>query len=86
MQGVLQQHPQSAKAHYVEAQLLYRASKLDQARTELATADRLEPGLPFAKPEAVAMLRAQLVPVVELQAPLPAGGEPAKPATATSSR
>src|SRR5262252_7779712 len=52
MKEVLRAHPDSAKAHYVEAELLAKQGQLAAAATELNTAERLEPGLSFAKPEA----------------------------------
>jgi LPXTG-motif cell wall-anchored protein len=61
IQQVLVGHPKSAKAHYVRAELYARQGDLERARESLATADRLMPGLGFAKPEAVKALRAQLV-------------------------
>jgi len=57
---VLQAHPKSAKAHYVQAELYALASKLSEARSELKTAEQLQPDLSFAKPRAIANLRAQL--------------------------
>jgi hypothetical protein len=57
MDKVLRDHPNSGKAHYIEAELLAKQGKFAQAGTELATAERLAPGLPFAKPEAVQQLR-----------------------------
>ncbi len=60
MQQVLVAHPASAKAHFVQGELWARQGKLSQAREALATAEKLAPGLPFAKPEAVQALRAQL--------------------------
>ena len=57
---VLQKHPNSAKAHYVKAELAARESDAAVAREELATAERLAPGLPFAKPEAVSALRSEV--------------------------
>ena len=66
MQPVLRDHPNSAKAHYVEAELLARqGGQADRARDELATAERLAPGLPFAQADAVQSLHRQL------QAPAP---------------
>lgn len=59
MDQVLKAHPTSAKAHYVEAELLVRQGNLASAKNELATAERLAPGLPFAKPEAVSELKAK---------------------------
>ncbi len=57
MQKVLQDHPNSAKAHYVEAELLAKQGRYASAEAELNNADRLEPGLPFAKPGSVEDLR-----------------------------
>ena len=57
---VLRNHPNSAKAHYVKAELAARASNAAVAREELATAERLAPGLPFARPEAVQALREEV--------------------------
>lgn len=57
---VLAKHPNSAKAHYVKAEVAARQRDLAVARTELQIAERLAPGLPFAKPQAVSALRAQL--------------------------
>ncbi|QDL53711.1 tetratricopeptide repeat protein [Rhodoferax aquaticus] len=60
MQQVLVAHPNSAKAHFVQAELQARQGRAAQARESLATAEKLAPGLTFAKPEAVQALRAQL--------------------------
>lgn len=60
MNQVLRDHPNSAKAHFVEAELLAKEGRLANAQSELTTAERLEPGLPFAKPAAVQELRARL--------------------------
>lgn len=60
MQQVLVAHPDSAKAHFVQAELFARQGKLTQARESLAQAEKLKPGLPFAKIESVQALRAQL--------------------------
>jgi hypothetical protein len=62
MAQVLKDHPESGKAHYVEAELDYRGGQIAAAREQFATAERLAPGLPFAKPESVAELRAGLNP------------------------
>lgn len=51
MREVLQNHPNSGKAHYVEAELLAKEGSLAQAANELATAEKLSPGLPFATAE-----------------------------------
>jgi uncharacterized protein len=60
MQQVLISHPDSAKAHFVQSELYARQGHMDRAREALASAERLAPGLPFAKPESVKALRAQL--------------------------
>ena len=60
VQQILISHPKSAKAFFVQAELYARQSKLERARESLATAEKFTPGLPFAKPEAVQALRAQL--------------------------
>jgi uncharacterized protein len=57
---VLQKHPNSAKAHFVKAELAAMESNAAVARQELATAERLAPGLPFAKPQAVTALRSEV--------------------------
>ena len=62
MAQVLKDHPGSAKAHYVEAELDARQGKLAAARDEFQAAEKLEPGLPFAKPQSVSELRAELYP------------------------
>ena len=60
VQQVLISHPNSAKAHYVQAELFARQGLANRGRDALVQADKLAPGLPFAKPEAVQALRAQL--------------------------
>lgn len=60
MDKVLAAHPTSAKAHYVEAELLLKANQMTRAREELASAEQLQPGLPFANPVAVAKLKTAL--------------------------
>jgi hypothetical protein len=60
VEQVLQAHPESAKAHFVHAELLAKAGKPGIAKSELETAERLEPGLPFAKPQAVANLKQRI--------------------------
>ena len=57
---VLVAHPNSAKAHYVQSELFARQGNVSKARDALAAAEKLAPGLPFAKPEAVQALRSQL--------------------------
>lgn len=53
---VLSTHPDSGKAHFVHAELLAKEGHLAAARDEYAKANALAPGLPFAKPQAVAGL------------------------------
>jgi hypothetical protein len=87
MAQVLKDHPDSAKAHYVEAELDAKQGKAAAAREEFQNAERLAPGLPFARPDAVASLRAELFPQqrAALQysySPAPAyGAAPATPAS-----
>jgi hypothetical protein len=57
MSKVLHDHPDSAKAHYMEAEVLVRMDRADEAQIELDHADRLAPGLPFATAEAQRSLR-----------------------------
>jgi len=60
MKGVLENHPNSAKAHYIVAELRLKEGRLDEGRAELARAEILAPGLPFAQADAVQKLRTQL--------------------------
>lgn len=60
IQQVLVSHPNSAKAHYVRAELFAREGKVRLAQESLQEAERLSPGLHFAKPESVSALKAQL--------------------------
>src|ERR1700716_3800125 len=53
MNQVLRDHPTSARAHFVEAELSARSGNFPKAREELARAQQLDPGLSFAKPQAV---------------------------------
>ena len=57
---VLADHPGSAKAHYIQAELYAKEGKIPSARTELATAEQLQPGLPHENPRSVQQLKAQL--------------------------
>jgi uncharacterized protein len=57
---VLADHPQSGQAHYVQAELFAREGKAALARSELAAAEQLKPGLPFANPRSVQELKAEL--------------------------
>jgi hypothetical protein len=57
---VLADHPNSANAHWVQAELYAREGKIPLARAEFGTAERLNPGLTEFKPRAVQELKAQL--------------------------
>jgi hypothetical protein len=57
---VLIAHPNSAKAHFVQSELFARQGNQAKAREALTAAEKLAPGLPFARPEAVQALRSQL--------------------------
>lgn len=60
MGTVLAAHPNSAKAHFVEAELLAKQGQMSQAENELATAERLKPGLPFANAQSVQDLKSRI--------------------------
>jgi hypothetical protein len=60
MDKVLHDHPNSAKAHFVEAELLAKQGQLIKAGVELSTAERLEPGLSFVKPETLQKLKGHI--------------------------
>ncbi|WP_114662605.1 tetratricopeptide repeat protein [Polynucleobacter necessarius] len=60
MKEVLQNHSNSAKAHYVAAELYLKEGKLEAARQAFVRAENLAPGLPFAQPESVQKLQMQL--------------------------
>ena len=72
---VLKAHPQSAKAHFVNAEIVLRQGDIAKAKSELAIAQQLAPGLPFAKPSAVESLKRHLaqntviIPSVQKQFP-----------------
>jgi hypothetical protein len=60
IQQVLISHPNSAKAHFVRSELYARQGKFDLARDNLATAEKIDPAMAFAKPEALQSLRNQI--------------------------
>jgi len=60
VEQVLQAHPESAKAHFVDAEILVRQGNVSDAKNELAKAEQLAPGLPFAKPQSVQNLKQHL--------------------------
>jgi hypothetical protein len=57
---VLRDHPNSGKAHYVAAELDAKQGNLSLGRVEFNKAQQLDPGLTFARPEAVRSLQAEL--------------------------
>lgn len=57
MDKVLKEHPNSAKAHFVEAEILAKQGQMGQAEAELNNAERLKPDLSFAKLQAVQDLK-----------------------------
>ncbi len=57
---VLRDHPDSAKAHFVQAEIDAAEGHKDLARSELARAELLKPGLPVVKPRAVRELKEKL--------------------------
>jgi len=81
MNKVLRDHPNSAKAHFVEAELLAKQGRLADATVELETAEHLAPGLPFAKPEAVDALK-QRIASSRTSSRLVPGGAHSAPANA----
>ncbi len=78
MDQVLREHPDSAQAHYVEAEILVRQARIGEAADELRRAEKLAPGLPFARPEAVQELRTRIVAGASSR-PAPALGLPQAP-------
>ena len=76
---VLADHPGSARAHYVQAELYAREGKTSLARAALATAEQLKPGLPFANPRSVQELKAQLGLSGGALRPAAIGSVPAEP-------
>jgi hypothetical protein len=57
---VLKEKPNSAKAHFIQAELFAKQGYLSQARSELNDAERLDASEDFAKPHALQELKAQL--------------------------
>jgi uncharacterized protein len=60
MNQVLANHPHSARAHYVAAELDAELKNYGEAKQELQTAEQIAPGLPFANAESVAALRSEI--------------------------
>jgi clan AA aspartic protease (TIGR02281 family) len=57
---VLANHPKSAKAHWVQAEVYAKANKTNLARSEVLEAERLNPGLTEISAKAVRQLKTEL--------------------------
>jgi hypothetical protein len=57
---VLANHPKSAKAHWVQAEVYAKANKTSLARSEVLEAERLNPGLSEISAKAVRQLKTEL--------------------------
>jgi hypothetical protein len=68
MSEVLRDHPKSAKAHYVRAELYAEQRNSAMGRRELAIAQELDPSLSFATPESVSALKGKLSRAQSMQA------------------
>jgi clan AA aspartic protease (TIGR02281 family) len=62
---VLANHPKSAKAHWVQAEVYAKANKTNLARAEVLEAERLNPGLTEISVKAVRQLKTELGLAVE---------------------
>jgi hypothetical protein len=80
MDQVLRDHPASAKAHFVEAELLAKQGQLTKSASELRTAEKLDPALAFAKPAAIQELKSMLAAPSHAAAFDVAPASPARPA------
>ncbi len=60
MDQVLRDHPKSAKAHYIQAELYAKEGKSALGRAELQQAETLDPGLTHENPRSVLELKSQL--------------------------
>jgi len=61
---VLQDNPRSGRAHYVAAEVYARGGNFPRARSELATAEQIDPGLSFVtNPSSVVSLKRELAGV-----------------------
>ena len=85
IQQVLIAHPNSGKAHFVQAELFAKQGKANRAAEALATAEKLAPGLAFAKPEAVQSLRAQIAAAPKPMAASPSPSRAVEHAAPTTS-
>jgi hypothetical protein len=76
---VLTDHPNSSRAHYIQAELYAKEGKTALARSELATAEQLKPGLPGENPLSVQELKGQLGLAPRSAAPVGMRAEPQSP-------
>ncbi|TDR79710.1 tetratricopeptide repeat protein [Paludibacterium purpuratum] len=60
IQQVLQKHPNSAKAHYIHAEVLAHQNQFKQAQQEVAAAKQLDPKITFTAPEKFGKFEAYL--------------------------
>lgn len=60
MKEVIEVNPKSAKAHFKYSEILAAEGRIGAAKTELAKAEQIEPGLAFATPQAVNNLKQKL--------------------------
>jgi tetratricopeptide (TPR) repeat protein len=58
VEQVLASHPNSAKAHYLAAQIYVKMGERARAREELSRAQQLDPAMGFVKAEQLSQLRA----------------------------
>jgi hypothetical protein len=54
---VIRSHPNSARAYYIQSELLLQSGKKAEARASFVKSQQLDPNLSFAKPESVTRLR-----------------------------
>lgn len=71
MDKVLKEHPDSAKAHFVEAEILAKQGQMGRAEAELNNAEQLKPALPFVKPQAVQDLKSRIGAAHRVSQPQP---------------
>jgi hypothetical protein len=77
MAEVLRDHPNSAKAHYVEAEILARQGRYREAQGELNRAEQIAPGLPFVSPMSVQELRGLIAGAGDRHSPIVTDVQPA---------
>jgi hypothetical protein len=68
---VLRDHPSSARAHYLQAEIFAKEGDAAAARVELSLADTLNPGLPDENPRNVEQLRRAIAAPAAREAPAP---------------